>query len=133
MNSKIVPAEAARAKAGLTLAQAARIARLHPRRLRSYELHGGATDAVARRLCHFYGAGGDVFHALLFGPIEKTARKTGAKTSSRKLSAKGKAESVAAPVPTKSRRKSPSRTPVPIRSQATGRKPSEIAHEVVNP
>lgn len=61
-------AERARRQAGLTLAQAARRARLHPRRLRQHELHGGATDSVARRLCHFYGAGADVFHALLFGP-----------------------------------------------------------------
>lgn len=64
-------AEKARLQAGYTLSKAAKLARLHPRRLREMELHGGATDATARRLCHFYHAGADVFHGLLFGPHYK--------------------------------------------------------------
>ena len=131
MNSKITPAEVARQNAGLTLEQAARIARLHPRRLRSYELHGGATDAVARRLCHFYGAGADAFHSLLFGSSEKTPKKSGASASSRKSHATGEDTSVAAPVPTRSRRYSPPRTPVLVTIPATGRLSSESRSEEI--
>ncbi|MEO6907379.1 MAG: hypothetical protein ABI210_05775 [Abditibacteriaceae bacterium] len=70
-------AENARLEAGYTLHKAAKLARLHPRRLREMELHGGATDATARRLCHFYHAGADVFHGLLFGPNYHTNSYSG--------------------------------------------------------
>ncbi|MDQ3814826.1 MAG: helix-turn-helix transcriptional regulator, partial [Armatimonadota bacterium] len=55
------PAEHARMTAGYTLEEAARRLRLHPRYLRSLELHGGASLKMARKLADLYGCDGNVF------------------------------------------------------------------------
>lgn len=101
------PAERARRQSGFTLEQAARLARLHPRRLRHYELNGGATDATARRLCHFYQAGADVFHALLFGPDYQTSSYSGGVAASIPSTpeAAGRGSGVAAPEPSQPSRR----------------------------
>lgn len=54
-------AEAARNALGLTLAQAAEIAQICPRYLRSVELHGGAPSVLARRLVKVYKQPIDIF------------------------------------------------------------------------
>ena len=51
----------ARERAGLTLKQAARRARIGERYLRSIELHGNASFALARRLSRIYHCPIDLF------------------------------------------------------------------------
>ena len=48
------PAQRAREAAGLSLADAARRARVSPSYLRRIELHGGAPYVLAKRLCRIY-------------------------------------------------------------------------------
>jgi hypothetical protein len=54
-SKNLAPAEAARIGVGLSLEEAARCLRMHPRTLRSYELHGNASLSVARRISALYG------------------------------------------------------------------------------
>lgn len=55
------PAMLARQRAGFTLAQAAKRARVGERYLRRIELHGNASFALARRLARIYRCPIDLF------------------------------------------------------------------------
>lgn len=88
----VLPAEAARVAAGLTLLAAAKRLGVHPRYLRGVERKGCANDVLMSRAARLYGCSGRVlFHTPAYlrqeAEIQKADAKTDAKTGSGRMEA----------------------------------------------